>query len=243
MKKTVNGLIAVSFILLAAYFISCGDSTTGPVNTGGSTVTTTVIGVVVNESGQPVVGATLTSHGQTVTSGSSGEFAFNNIQVPSGRLFVNASAAGYFKASKGETPVSGSITQLRITMMQKTVTHTVNSTTGGTADLTNGSKVVIQPNSVVLQNGSQYTGTVNMSVVYMDPTSNQFSSTVSGGDLAARRTDSSDVFLYSFGVLKVVLEGTSGEQLQLKTGLSSTITTTVPASLTANAPATIPLWY
>jgi hypothetical protein len=239
-----------TFFLIAVVFISvivlggCDEAAVDPTTPGsGGTVTTTVAGIVLNGNKEPVAGATVTVHGNTQQTGAGGEFIFNNITVPAERLFVNVTASGYFNASKGEVPRSGDITQLKITMLQKTVTHTISSSTGGSADLSNGSKVEISPNSVVTQNGSQYNGSINMSVVYMDPTSTSFSETVQGGDMAARRSDSSSATLYSFGILKVIMEGTGGENLQISAGSTSTITTSIPASMVSSAPSTIPLWF
>ncbi|NOS85828.1 MAG: hypothetical protein HOP31_11860 [Ignavibacteria bacterium] len=229
--------------VLAAYSGGCGDSVVDPVIPSGGTVSTTVSGIVLNENKEPVAGATVTVHGSTVQTGAGGEFTVSNLTVPAERLFVNVSASGYFNATRAEFPKSADVTQLKITMIQKTVTHTINSGTGGSADLTNGSKVELQPNSVVTQGGALYSGTINMSVVYMDPTSVSFSETVQGGDMAALRSDSSASTLYSFGILKVILEGTGGESLQLSNGSTSTITSTIPASMVSSAPSTIPLWF
>lgn len=244
MKKILrySFMIAVLFTLILI-LEGCDEASVDPVVPGGGSTNTTVAGIVLDENKQPVSGATVTAHGNTMQTGAGGEFVFNNITVPEGRFFVNVTKSGYFNATKGEIPKSGDITTMKIVMMQKTVTHTVNSTTGGSADLTNGSKVELQPNSVVMQNGSPYNGTINMSVAYMDPTSTSFTETVQGGDMAALRTDSSSATLYSYGILKVILEGTGGEPLQLSQGSSSNITSTIPASMVSSAPSTIPLWF
>lgn len=241
--KYFNLASIVSVMVISVIMWGCSDTVTDPINGSGTTTSTTVAGVVVNENRQPVAGATVTVNGNTTQTGSSGEFMFNNITVPAERFFVNVTSSGYFNASRAEIPNSGDITQIRITMLQKTVTHTITSATGGSADLSNGSKVEIQPNSVVTQNGSQYNGSINMSVAYMDPTSNTFAETVQGGDMAAMRSDSSSVTLYSYGILKVVMEGSAGEQLQLAAGSSSTITTSIPPTMVGSAPSTIPLWF
>ncbi len=41
----------------------------------------------------------------------------------------------------------------------------------------------------------------------------------------------------------VELTGTSGELLQIATGKKATLTLSIPSSLAASAPATIPLWF
>ncbi|MEO8512026.1 MAG: carboxypeptidase regulatory-like domain-containing protein [Ignavibacteria bacterium] len=244
MNKILKIVLIANLLIILIAAIGCNEDgsivSTNPNN--GGTINTTISGVVVNESNQPLPGVTVTSHGQTKTTGPNGEFMFTDISVPQNRLFVKAEKIGFYTATKGDKPQAGA-TVMKITMMPKSVTHTINSTTGGSADLTNGSKVEIQPGSVVKSDGSTYNGQVNMSVKYMDPTDVKFSETVSGGDMMARRSDSTDAVLYSFGIMKVELEGTSGEKLNVTGGKPSTITTTIPAALVATAPATIPLWY
>jgi hypothetical protein len=50
------------------------------------------------------------------------------------------------------------------------------------------------------------------------------------------------VTLASFGMMAVELESASAEKLQIKSGSVATLTTPIPASAQANAPATIALW-
>ncbi len=244
MNKILKIVIIANLLILLIAAIGCsedGSIITNTPNNGGST-TTTISGIVVNENNQPLSGVTVTAHGQTKTSGANGEFMFTDITVPQNRLFVKAEKTGFYTATRGEQPKTGA-TVVKITMMPKSVTHTINSTAGGSADLTNGSKVEIQPGSVVKNDGTTYNGQVNMSVKYMDPTDVKFSETVSGGDMMARRSDSTDAVLFSYGIMKVEMESPSGEKLNVTGGKPSTITTTIPASLVASAPATIPLWY
>jgi hypothetical protein len=244
MNRVLKIVLIANLLLVLISVIGCsedGSIISSDPNGGGST-TTTISGIVVNENNEPISGVTVSAYGQTKTTGANGDFMFVDITVPQNRLFVKAEKHGYYTATKGEEPKAGG-TVVKLTMMQKTVTHTINSVTGGSADLSNGSKVEIQAGSVVKSDGSVYNGPVNMSVKYMDPTDVKFSETVSGGDMMARRTDSTDAVLYSFGILKVELESTSGEQLNVTGGKPSTITTTIPASLVSSSPSTIPLWY
>lgn len=244
MNNILKIVLIANLLIILISAIGCNEdgsiTSTNP-NNGGST-TTTISGIVVNETNQPVEGATVTSHGQVKTTGANGEFTFSDITVPANRLFVKAEKTGFYTAVKGDKPQSGA-TVIKLTMMTKSVTHSINSTTGGSADLSNGSKVEIQPGSVVKSDGSTYNGQVNMSVKYMDPTDVKFSETVAGGDMMARRSDLTDAVLYSYGILKVEMESTTGEKLNVTGGKPSTITTTIPAALVSSAPSTIPLWY
>lgn len=245
MNKVLKIVLLAHALIVIITMIGCSEdgSIINPNNPGGgSTMNTNISGVVLNVNNQPVSGATVTAHGQTKVTNSNGEFMFTDITVPSGRLYVKVEKQGFFTASRGDVPSSNG-TVMRITMMEKKVTHTINSKSGGTANLTNGSMVEIQPESVVKRDGTVYDGAVNMSVEYMDPTDVKFSETVAGGDMVARRTDSSDAILYSYGILRVEMETPAGEELNVTSSKPSAITSIIPDELVASAPATIPLWY
>jgi hypothetical protein len=246
MNNNIIKIVLIGQLLIGLIaFFGCsedGSIITPNNNNGSSTTTTTISGLVVNENNEPIAGATVSAHGHVKTTGANGEFMFVDITVPQNRLFVKAEKQGFYTATRGDQPKAGS-TVMKLTMMPKSVTHTISSVSGGSADLNNGSKVEIQAGSVVKEDGSVYNGQVNMSVKYMDPTDVKFSETVAGGDMMARRTDSSDAVLYSYGILKVELEGPAGEKLNVTGSKPSTITTSIPTELVASAPATIPLWY
>ncbi|HEX8531663.1 MAG TPA: hypothetical protein VF646_16640, partial [Cytophagales bacterium] len=112
-----------------------------------------------------------------------------------------------------------------------------------TATLDNGSAVQIPAGSLVTEAGSAYTGQVNMVVRYQDPSAADFGTTVAGGDMLAQRTDRSTSILYSYGILRVKMTGSSGEALQMAPGKTASLTIAIPASQRTTAPATIPLWY
>ncbi|RKY94173.1 MAG: hypothetical protein DRQ13_08560 [Ignavibacteriae bacterium] len=233
-------VLLISILLLTG----CKDNSTNPpVGSGGETVTTTISGTVFDESNAPIVGAEINSAGQMVMTNSSGGFTFSGIQVPKDRFVVNAVKSGYFKGSYADAPKANGTSNIKIYLMTAGVTQTVNSTVGGEATLQNGSKVVLNANSVVNSDGSDYSGNVNLSVGYLDPTSENFSSLVPGGDMQAQRSDNSSVTLYSYGIIKVQMKNDAGKDLNIKSGNQSEITVDIPTSMVASAPATIPLWH
>ena len=63
------------------------------------------------------------------------------------------------------------------------------------------------------------------------------------GDFQATRTDGSEAFLTSFGVLQVELYSEEGRKLQLAENSEAILTIPVPLSMQQEAPQTIPLWY
>jgi hypothetical protein len=248
MRKYLLVLLNIVFVSAVLILSGCkkdSDSSSGPSNNNNNEakVTVSVTGTVVDENNNPISGATVNAYGTTTTTSNLGVYSFKDISVTKDRFFIKVSKSGYFDQSRAEKTGSDSTITLNFKLMSSAATHTVSANDGGVAELENGSKVKLSANSVVKEDGSAYTGTVNMSVKYLDPTSEDFASVIPGGDMSAVRTDNSSTTLYSYGVMRVNLSGNSGEKLQLGSGKTSEITMDIPASMVASAPATIPLWY
>lgn len=234
-------LTVFSFLILL--YTGCSDSGTNPVNNGGDTVKMTVSGTVLDESNFPVTGAEVTLAGQSVMTNSSGGFTFSNIDVPKNRFVINAEKSGYFRGSYADTPEAGGNSDVRIYIMSAGVTGSVSASSGGSVTMQNGSSVELTANSIVTSSGSDYNGNVNVSLAYLDPTADNFSMLIPGGDMLAQRNDNSEATLYSYGIIKVEMKSDAGEKLQIKNGNTSTITVDIPASMEATAPQSIPLWF
>ena len=244
MKKGFFLFLMTLIISYLFVYNGCKDNGTSPTpGTGEETVTTTISGSILDESNNPVVGATVISAGQTTTTSNSGGFIFSGIQVPKSRYVVNVSKSGYFNGSYADAPVANGTSNIKIYLMEKGTTESIDASSGGEAALQNGSKVVLSANTIANSDGSTYTGNVNLSVGYLDPTSESFSSLIPGGDMMAQRSDNSQATLYSYGIIKVEMKNDAGGDLNLKSGSQSEITVDIPTSMGSSAPATIPLWY
>lgn len=206
-------------------------------------VTTSVSGVVIDERGQPIEGAVVEVQGSVEVTGFDGTFLFDEIEVPGNRCVVSANKDGYFAGIRGLVPVKDAKTDTRIVLMEKKVTHNFTAASGIDAQLPDGSAVKIEPASLMLPSGTPYSGNVNMSAVYLDPTAGNFGHIVPGGDMIARREDQSSSILYSYGILRVEMWSDAGEKLQVIPGKLATLTMNIPDAQRSAAPATIPLWY
>lgn len=206
-------------------------------------ITTSVMGVIIDEHGKPVADARVTVHGETAVTGADGSFMFRDIEVPGNRCVVHSSKEGYFSGIRALTPKENGQTETRIVLMGSPVTHSFDASSGGNAALTDGSEVQIPANGLVDEMGNAYAGPVKMSVRYLDPTAGNFGVLVPGGDMLARREDQTTSVLYSYGILRVQMTDLSGGNLQLAPGSTSTLIMNIPEEQQATAPATIPLWY
>jgi hypothetical protein len=206
-------------------------------------VTTSVSGVVIDEAGTPIANAEISIFGETTATDDHGGFSLPEIEVPGNRCVVQAKMDGYFIATRAHKPIKNGHTEVRLVMMAQPVTHSFDAGSGVEAIIENGSQVTIQPNSLVTESGDSYDGPVTMSMRYLDPSAGNFGVLVSGGDMLARREDESTSILYSYGILRVVMTGSNGENLQLAAGKTSSLTMDIPDDQLNTAPATVPLWY
>jgi hypothetical protein len=205
-------------------------------------ITTTISGVVTDEQGKPVSDAEITVQGETTYTDEMGAFLLSAIEVPGNRAVVMATKAGYFPATRAHKPEENSKTDVRLVMMASAVTHNFDAGAGISANV-EGSVVTIEANSLVDESGESYSGSVSMSLRYLDPTAGNFGVLVPGGDMVAVREDESTSILYSYGILRVTMKGQGNETLQLAPGTTSTLTMSIPQDQLATAPETIPLWY
>jgi hypothetical protein len=244
LKNTYYFLPFILVVLLSSvlYYGCSKNSSNDPIIPISETVTTTISGAIFDEFNTPLASVEVKSAGQTVMSNSNGAFTFHNIQVPKTRFVVNAFKAGYFRGSVSDVPKSGGTSNIRIYMVSG-VTQSISATAGGVVEIESGTGVEIPPAGVVDKNGTNYNGNVNVSLAYLDPTAENFSEIIPGGDLSAVRTDNSAATLVSYGIIKVEMKSDAGENLQIKSGKTSTITVEIPSSMISSAPETIPLWY
>jgi hypothetical protein len=244
MKRMHLGVL----LLLSFIFFSCQkelkvsgiDTPTSP---GGSvTLKTTIQGNITDENGQPMSGVSIKAGNQTVVTDNHGYFRAKNAIVDANAALVVAEKQGYFKGYRTFRATSGT-NQVMIQMIKKTAAGDVDAAAGGSATLTNGAKIALPANGIVLANGgTPYTGTVKVYAAYIDPTAQNISKVLPGSFMADDK-DNKRVVLASYGMLAVELETPAGVKLQVRSGSEATLTTPIPALLQASAPSTISLWY
>jgi uncharacterized protein (TIGR02145 family) len=245
--------ISVSMVLFALVFIaSCkkDDDTTdtppdnNPPTPGtlvGNSRTVDVIGQVFDESGAPLMGATVhAGYGsQSVLTDERGFFRLLDIAGFENIALVKVSKAGYFDGSRSFVPTDGQ-NRVRIALLAKNDAGSFNAAAGGQVSL-EGVTIDFTPGSIAL-NGQPYSGNVNVAINSMDPSDTWNMSQQMPGSLVGANGQQLDV-LRSLGMAGVELTDDSGQELQLQAGSTATVRFEVPASLIADAPATIPLWH
>lgn len=203
----------------------------------------TLAGFVTDSEGNALSGVTITTGTQQMTTGESGAFAFNKIGSVNGRGVFRFSKEGYFDIVRSFANDCENFNVVMYPKGNSTATATANFTASeGKTIEADGMKVDIPASAIVDANGNAYNGTVQVDMIYMDPNNEHFEDMMPGGDLAAVRTDNTNVQLVSYGMVGVNLTDDSGNSLQLKEGKESTVTFPIPEGMD-NAPQTIPLWH
>jgi hypothetical protein len=219
-----------------------GPGNPGAGNNNTAPLTATLQGNIVDETGQPATGVAIRVGTKTAITNTKGYFRIVNAALDKNASMVTAEKSGYFKAYRSFCATSG-VNHVRIKLVKKVLAGTIDAASGGTVTLANGSKIMLPANGVVKASGSSaYTGNINVYAAYIDPTAVDISQTVPGSFMADDKNNKR-VTLASYGMLAVELESSAGEKLQIAQGSAATLTSPIPSSLQASAPATIALWY
>ena len=245
LKKIKLLYLFICLLLTSVIFYSC-QKDFNP-DTGGGNInilsSTSVEGRVTDETGFPVVGASVKAGINTGQTDKNGMFKIPNASFTTAENFVTVSKNGFFKGSRTFFAREKSNNFVRIQLLRKTISARLDATAGGDAEMRgNGGSVHFEPNSFVTASGSLYTGTVLVATQYLNPTDPDISDQMPG-DLRGTSVTGTTVGLKSFGMLAVELTDEAGQKLLIKNGLAATLTVNIPASISASAPATIPLWY
>jgi len=207
-----------------------------------SPVNANLTGTVIDENGDPVVGAQVLAGGQTKTTDTRGQFRLESIGLDKYNSVVKVEKAGYFLGIRSFSAKEGQTAYVRLKLIPRQAAGTFNAATGGTVTI-GSSAITLPANAVVLKsNGSAYTGTVTVFAANIDPTRSDIAQVVPGS-FQATDADNHRVVLKSYGMMAVELQGAGGEALQIATGKKAGLKMSIPASLSGTAPVSIPLWY
>jgi hypothetical protein len=222
--------------------VSSGGGNPVAPTSAASPITASLQGTVFDETGQPASGVSIKVGSKSTTTNAKGYFRINNASLDKYASLVTAEKAGYFKALRTFNATSGT-NLVMIKLIKRISAGNINAAAGGDVSLTNGAKISLPANAVVnAQTNAAYSGPVTVYAAYIDPTSIDIGKEVPGS-FSAVDANNRSVVLTSYGMMAVELVSSSGEKLQIAAGKSSTLTTPIPASAVATAPATISLWY
>lgn len=203
-------------------------------------VETSIKGRIIDEDQLPVADVLVDISGQTVFTDENGFFGIEG-DFNSNGTYIKATKNGYFLGAKVVNPHLGTTTFTQIKMLAMELTGSFTSSTGGTVTTTDGAEVSFPTDAIVDANGNAYTGTVDVFVKWIDPSSQDIDSEMPG-DLRAINSDDESVQLATYGMLAVELRGNTGAELNLADNKRADLTFPLPAEYVGIAPSSIPLW-
>ena len=230
-------------IILAVIANSCVDSNTNRPEEAPHT-STPISGKIYDENGNVLNGATVLSGDNQATTDSSGQFNINVDTIIGNRYVLRIKKDGYFDRiySKMVSDTMDYPIQLIKKEPSKFVTLKKFNANEGVIIEVNGATVTIPESSLAKNDGSDYNGTVDISVVFLSPTeSPAMEPLMPGADLMAIANDGDTVPLISYGMVNVEMSDEDGNPLQLKDGCEAYLKYPAPKGFTSHD--TIPLWY
>ncbi len=245
---------AISLLALAGFlfFSSCKKETqtfnpnipSPPANTdyfGESMVTASVGGTIKDENNNAVANATVTIGSNNTTTDVNGVFLFRDISVNEKRTFVKVNKSGFFFGSRALYPSANAVSYVNIQLLSSNSVGSFSSVSGGIINAS-GVKLTFPANSIKVEGGGVYSGTVNVAAKFLDPESDDMSSQMPG-DLMAVNSSNELKILETYGMAAVELTSPSGQKLNVADGKKVELSVPLSGAYLADAPASIPLWY
>ena len=237
-------------LLLAVSFSSCNPNDDSNNNAGpnddafaqnfGSTVDRDFIGQVVDIDNAPIQGVTIKIGTSTVQTDVNGVFIINGANVYQKFAYITAKKVGFIDGSRAMVPTSGK-NNVKIMLLPNAPLETIQSGVVSEVSIYSGTKVKFQ-GGFQDENGTNYTGPVQVSMFHLTPTDENISKLMPGM-LYAQTSTNQEAVLETFGMLNVELRGSAGQKLNIKEGQTTEITMRIDDSQIATAPSSIPLWH
>ncbi|MFY0522614.1 kelch repeat-containing protein [Archangium gephyra] len=232
--------------VLAAGGVSHGDQASAEVYTpeGSDEPPTEPAGTslllqVVDASGTPIPGAAVSSQGAVFSLDSSGHRLFENL--PPGRFFARVDALGFTSGTAVVELQAGAHVGAQVKLLPLAAPIPFQAEHGGIIQ-TEQVRVSIPPDAVVDAMGQPVTGTVQVTIAPLDPTSQL--DAMPGPLEGTAAADGESVPLESFFMAEVSLSS-NGAQVQLAPGKSATLEFVLPAALATQFQAgdSVPAWW
>ena len=241
--RNVSLLFAATAMLFCGCSGSDGDSgmggTRGTAGTGGMPggrmLETGLFGTVVDASGQPIEGVTVTVNEVSATTNADGEFVIETSVT--GSTVARFRADGYLPTVRKLAIAEGSPTAAHVTLKPRALATSMSADIGGTAMGDRQAEVTIEPGDLSGPNGSSVTGMIDVSITPVDPSLQDEVQALTGS------FDDGVSLLESFGMVFItIMQG----NIELRVAVGRTLVVIIPAPAGAapnDLPATMPLWF
>jgi hypothetical protein len=230
-------------LLFFAVSLSCNKTDTGSNTYTPEYVKATISGRVIDDASRPVNGALVKIGSASATTNVNGAFTISDVTIDKTAALIKVEKDGFFLGTKTLVAIANKSNQATIKLIRKILAGTITGSGGGTINVpSNGGSIAFDANSVIdPATNTAYTGTVAVHAFFINPEAPDFNE-IMPGTLRGITITNEETGLQSFGMMAVELSGSAGQKLQIAPGKTATLQFPIPASLQAEAPATIPLW-
>ena len=204
-------------------------------------VKTNIAGTIADENDNAIPDAIVVIGNKSIKTDINGIFQIRNLLIDANNLTISVNKAGYFPGYRSITVSPNSKNYISIKLIKTNIVNNIQADAGGLISY-NDYSIDIPANSMILDNGVPYNGTVKVISKWLDPTDEEFGNKMPGR-LMGLNTQGNLTGLISMGILAVNLASSTGDLLLLKPGAEAKIRMRVPVSILNEAPATIPLWH
>ena len=203
--------------------------------------TSSILGYVYDDNNQPVENATVSIYSGMTKTDKYGVFSFENIKMDKLGTYIKVKKAGYMLGSDKIYPDKGlSTSYIHLYNLDKT--GEFSSDKGGTIELAGGGKIVFAANSIAKEDGTPYNGNVIVTAKKLDVNDEKIADKMPGA-LVGINNKGNTAVLGTMGMVAVELRDAEGNELNLKSGATASLTFPVNSNQSANASSEIPLWY
>lgn len=236
--RKLNLLLIFSMLIL----VSCGDDidefVPDPIP---ENVTASVFGLVVDTDQNPVENAEVELEGYIVYTNALGAFQILNKKM-SKDAYVTIEKDGFFEGSRRFYPKNGGKSQVKVMLLEDATVYEFASSTGGLYEDPSGMKLNFPADAIQTASGVPYNGQVLLSMNPIRSDDPNVSDKMPG-DLVGISENSELQVLGTYGMMAVELRSPSGEQLNIRSGMTAELSMQVPADQLNSAPSLIPLWF
>jgi hypothetical protein len=222
-RMALEALAAASVVFLA---VACKSSSVK------------VSGIVTDSTGTVLSGVQVSLGSSVATTSSNGKYTLE--VPPQTGAVIQFSVSGYLPSSKAVDVTSGATNYLDVALMALATPQPLDAMQGGTITGAAGAALTVGSGVLVDGNGNAVTGSVQVSLTPLNPA-------VPGelaaypGSLAGSVNGAPATLLQTYGVLDVTVTQ-NGQELQIASGQTATVSIPATAKAGASLPPTQDLW-
>jgi len=200
-----------------------------------------ILGIVQDEEGQPIEGASVEYEGLFTLTDVNGVYQFNNVEVSSELNIVIIQKSGFQSASRVFSTDRSASLQLKNTLLRNEFNLSFLASTGGSIS-ENNITIEFPANAIVERSsGNPYSGQVFVSIKNIDVTTPGFFNRMPGSTDALNDAGAIAV-LATYGIAAVVMEGPLGLPLKLANDQQARIEMKIPSPLLSECPSELSVW-